>query len=305
MTEHRPRSQIAMVPTENILYNSKLELHPAQAGVKKYERLIGNSGNVMPVIVSVSDKGNMTLIHGAEALEACRNRDIREVPAILAALSSPDQEMLLSLYLQTLQIPTNTIAISSLLCRLMDEHNISRRQLSGLLGKSKSWLSLMERLNRKLAIGVKQMVSDELLCTRSAEEIARLPDNIQTEFAAHAVNGFLNKDQIKGLVERYLEPDCGQEERGAIIGDPARYLASHTTDLKHGHSLLSDGAQLIGYLRRCLGTCTSLAVFVRTIGFETILDAQCDIKILLNELASLQRTFLDFFDPGKQEEPSQ
>ena len=303
LNRHLLETKIAMVPEENIRYHPKLELYPTENSVKKYEHLIVNSGNVAPVVVAMSENGQMTLVHGAEALEACRNSKVRKIPAVITATNNLEQEMMLSLHMQTLQVPANMIAISSLLCRLIDDHGISRREIAKALGKSKSWLTLTERLTRDLSGGVRQMVTDELISTRAAEEVARLPVNVQTRFATNAVNNFLNKNQVKELVERYMEPDCGEEERGAIVGDPTRYLSSRTCQ-KQGRSLLSEGARLAGYLRRCLSACAGLMTFVREIGPEAIIDARNDIQILMGELSILQRVLLGVVDPGQQEKGS-
>jgi hypothetical protein len=68
------------------------------------------------------------------------------------------------------------------------------------------------------------MVISGSICTRTAEEVAKLPCENQAQFAANVVKEGLCKDEVYELVQLYRSPDVTHELRRAIIESPMDVL---------------------------------------------------------------------------------
>jgi hypothetical protein len=69
------------------------------------------------------------------------------------------------------------------------------------------------------------MVNDGTVCTRTAEEISKLPQENQALFAANIVKEKLTKDEVCRLVRLYRSPDASLNLCRMIIGSPAEALS--------------------------------------------------------------------------------
>jgi len=79
-------------------------------------------------------------------------------------------------------------------------------------------------LDQNLSVTVKGMVRDGVICPRSAEEIAKLPSEVQSDFAVNAVDCGLNKTEISQLVMRYKNASS-DDVRMEIIKTPLEALS--------------------------------------------------------------------------------
>ena len=158
--------------------NPILALGTSEKDVKTYERVAKAYGNVAPAIVGQS--GNAyRILAGQARLEACAQQGIREMPAIVAELTGEEDQMKLALLLSTVREEGGPLSEGAFIDALVTCHGVPRRELMTLLKKSKSWLSKRQALALKLSEEVKEMVRGGVLCVRTAEEIAKLPSDVQ------------------------------------------------------------------------------------------------------------------------------
>jgi ParB/RepB/Spo0J family partition protein len=203
--------------------NPILALGTSERDVKTYERVAKAYGNVVPAIVGQSGSG-YRILAGQARLEACAQQGIREIPAIVSELNGEVDQMKLALLLSTVREEGGALSEGAFIDTLLTRHGVGRRELMTLLKKSKSWISKRQTLALKLAEEVKGMVKDGTICARSAEEIAKLPPDVQFPFACVAARDGLNKTNVGELVGLYRRDDTGEAMRGTILNSPLTVL---------------------------------------------------------------------------------
>ena len=219
-------NEACTLKTRQIIKNPALTLGMSQKDVSKYKKVAAAYGNVAPVIVSAPVNGGYLILAGSARLEACAQTGIYEVPAVMATCSGNEAEQLkLALMLTSIRDEEGALSEGALISRLINEYGVAPRELVNLLGKSKAWVSKRLSMDQNLTETVKKMVTDGTLCPRSAEEVARLPKDVQTDFTANAVNCGLNKTEISQLVQAYKNTYSG-DVRKKIIESPLEALSN-------------------------------------------------------------------------------
>jgi len=210
--------------TRQIVKNPALALGMTQKDVGKYKKVAAAYGNVAPVIVSAPVNGGHLILAGSARLEACAQTGINQIPAVMAQAGDEAGQLKLALMLSSIRDEVGALSEGALISRLIDEHGVAPRELVNLLGKSKAWVSKRMALDKNLTVSVKGMVTDGALCSRSAEEVAKLPDAVQAEFATNAVNIGLNKTEISQLTAHYKNA-YSDDVRMEVIKSPLEVLS--------------------------------------------------------------------------------
>jgi len=216
---------VCTLKVRQIEKNQIFELGMLQKDVKRYEKAVSEYGNVVPVIVGMAD-GAYRILDGQARLEACARAGISEMHAIVSTADGEVEQMKLALLLSTIREEGGAISEGEFINELISTHGVTRRELTKFLGKSKAWLSKRQALAVNLSDSVKGMVADGAVCARTAEEIAKLPIEFQTEFATNAVREGLSKTDVGQLVRLYRMPQTSDECRKAIIESPMSVLST-------------------------------------------------------------------------------
>jgi len=217
------KNKACTLKVRQIEKNPILSLSTGEKDVKKYEMVTKTYGNVVPATVGQS--GDVyRLLSGQARLEACAHNGIQEIPVIVAELSDEAEQMKLALLLSTVREEGNALSEGAFIDALVMNHGVTRRELMDLLKKSKSWVSKRHSLILKLTEDVKVMVKDGLICPRTAEEIAKLPEEVQLSFAVTVVRDGLSKTNVGQLVNLYTREEIDSELRKAILNSPLAVL---------------------------------------------------------------------------------
>jgi len=228
-------NEACTLKTRQIVKNPALTLGMSQKDVSKYKKVAAAYGNVAPVIVSAPVNGGYLILAGSARLEACAQTGINEVPAVMACGGDEAEQLKLALMLTSIRDEAGALSEGALINRLINEYGVAPRELVNLLGKSKAWVSKRLSMDLNLSETVKKMVSDGTLCPRSAEEVARLPGDVQADFAANAVNCGLNKTEISHLVQAYKNTYSG-DVRKKIIESPLEALSKLGEHVRKKHA---------------------------------------------------------------------
>ena len=215
--------------------------------------VIKTYGNVVPAIVSQS--GDVyRILSGQARLEACVHNGIQEIPVTVTELSDEGEQMKLALLLSTVREEGSPLSEGEFIDALVMHHGVTRRELMGLLKKSKSWISKRQSLALKLTKDVKDMVKGGLICARTAEEIAKLPEDVQLPFAAITVRDNLSKTSVGQLVNLYAQEEIDSALRDAILDSPLAVLdacpTSSVSRRKEKRGIVERIAGNIGFLIR-------------------------------------------------------
>jgi hypothetical protein len=278
-----------------------LQAGATREGVVKNRDFVKKRGYCKPVVLSDSD-GCMTLLSGAATFEAYLDEKGAKIPAVIVKTGGEADNLMFALQSAELNEALTSIAASAAIVRLIDSHSVPRKEIIEALGKSPAWLNRMESLNRKLNNEVAKLVADGRMPARSAQEVARLPADVQMAFAISATNDLLSKNNVAYLVNRYLSEDTGSEERDRIINTPKLALPN---DLKRRGRMGRDNspsARLSRAIAGCLDGNAYLSNLLGSVDIGQIAVRIADVRALLESLAALHTRLLAVFPPGENKE---
>jgi len=241
----------------------------------------------------------MTLLAGAATYEACLEDKADNMPAVIVQSEGEADDLMFALESADLDDPPNAVTVASAIVQLIDTHNVTRKHISEALGKSPAWINKMESLSRKLVATVQKMVMEGKISSRSAQEIARLPDNVQTPFAVSAAFEFLNKENVTYLVNRYLNEDTSAQERDRIIRTPKLALPNERKKRGRIGRDISDSARLARAIARCMDDASYFSGLLERIDIQDVSVCLADVTTLSDSLAALYLRVRTFFYPGK------
>ena len=281
--------QIAAAQVKTIQPGLRADMRPGDKNVEKYEKLIGKRGNIVPVTATYAENGALALASGYEAFLAYQKCGAEEIPVIIAETADDSDALLLMLDMMITH-PVDHLTVSTCLCKLIDEYLVPRRDIANILGKSLPWLSLAERIGRRLTPAVKEMLSNGIICMRAAEEIALLPAHVQKPFADRAVSLALNKSQVSRWVSLYTNKMCSQRDKDSMLNDPITYLKrSQKQNSPTGYALFCKA------LQRCKAAMRELAGITEALPDSAIDEAHAQLRELLEEIMNLLEYPIDNF----------
>ena len=290
--------RLELVPARRIKRMPGLNLGASQKSIGKIKDFARLRGYCNPVVLSDSE-GCMTLLAGAATFEACLEENGPKLPAVIVRTESEADNLMFALQSAELNETPNAVALGAAVVHLIDYHGLTRKYITETLGKSPAWISKMENLSRKLNGTVQKMVTQGQVPPRSAQEIARLPDGVQTAFAVSASNEFLSKEDIVYLVNRYLNEDTGTEERDRIMNTPKLALPNELKKRSKMGIDKSDSARLSRAIARCLDDTSYLSNLLDNIDISRTAVHMSDIMALTDNLATLHTRLQSVFYPGK------
>jgi ParB family chromosome partitioning protein len=136
----------------------------------------------------------------------------------------------LSLLLSSLRQSPNALSEGLILRELLKAGSQTQADLAYLVGKSVSWVSKRLTLVDRLKESVVKLVASKNLSPHTAQEIARLPKEVQHDFAAKVVMDSLPKSSVEKLVSAYNTPGISDSVKKSIIENP-RDTVSHLAEL--------------------------------------------------------------------------
>ena len=291
--------RMELVPARRIKRMPGMQIGATRKGVGKVKDFAKKRGYINPVVLSDSS-GCMTLLSGAAAFEASLEEKETKLPAVIVQTGGEADDLMFALQSSELNEPLCAIAAGAALVRLIDTHNVPRKHIIEALGKSPAWLNKMEGLSRRLNAEVQRLVAEGQVPARSAQEIARLPGDVQTAFAISACNDYLNKNNVAYLVSRYLNEDVGSEERERIINTPKLALPN---ELKTTRSRMcrdsSGSARLSRAIAGCLDGNAYLCKLLTGAGIGDGAVRATDATALLDSLAALHMLLMAVY-PGEK-----
>jgi ParB-like chromosome segregation protein Spo0J len=284
--------------------NPILALSTNEKAVEKYARVTKTYGNVTPAIVG--QVGNAyRVLAGQASLEACAHSGVQEMPVIVASASGETEQMKLALLLSTVREEGSPLSEGAFINALITQHGVTRRELMELLKKSKSWISKRESLALKLSGDVKGMVKDGIICARTAEEIAKLPQSKQAAFASAVARDGINKTNAGQLATLYTREDSSQALREAILSTPLTVLdacpAASATRRKEKRGLAERIASNAGFLIRLAYEMKGLLATADRQSLGMAAPHLCGLRAALADLKTALEAATATVSPGKHQ----
>jgi len=240
----------------------------------------------------------MTLLSGAETFEACLEEKAPKVPAVIVRTEGGADNLMFALQSAGLCEAIDAVAVGGAIVQLIDAYGIARKYIAHTLGKSPAWLNKMEALSRKLNLSVKKMVAEGCVPSRTAQEIARLPDEVQTPFAVSVSNELLSKENVVYLVNRYLNEDASAEERDRIIRTPKQALPNELKCRVRRGRDNSDSSRLSRAMARCIDDAAYISNLLDSVDIAAVAIRATDAAALIEALDALRIRLCNIFLPG-------
>lgn len=211
--------------------NKVLALSVNRQEVDRSVRFIREYGLLTLPVVGLLNDGGCRLLAGEREFMALRELGVRKTDAVLVPVETQEEMDRLSLLLSTLRQAPNPLSEGMLVEQILETGRYTQAQVGELLGKSVSWVNKRLSLSTRLAPAVRAMVTEKTLCAHSAQSIAKLPEQIQSQFAQKTLFDGLSKSAVELLVSAYNHPDCPESLRGHILQVP-RHALSIITEQK-------------------------------------------------------------------------
>jgi len=296
------KSKICTLKVGEIEKNPILALSTSDKDVERHGLVTKAYGNVTSAVVGQSGSG-YHILAGQIWLEACAHNGIQEMPVVVAEVSDSAEQMKLALLLSTVRQEGGALSEGTFIDALLTDHGVTRRELMELLKKSKSWISKRQLLALKLTNNVKGMVKDGVICARTAEEIARLPRDVQLSFTCKVVRDGLSKTNVGQLVSLYTRTDPGDALRDAILESPQAVLDAYKVEpvkrRKENRSVGERIANSTGFLIRMATELKGLLVKMEPQSLNRVISDLNNLRVILADLRTVLDIILAGVSPGK------
>jgi ParB family chromosome partitioning protein len=217
-------SKIEEIPVKAIQGNKVLAISVGTRELERCEKAIREYGLIQPLVVRRCEEGHYQVISGeCERMVVTRMRQNKIQAVVLECLEQREATRL-ALLLSSLKQSHNALSEGLLLKELCEDGKHTQTEIALLVGRSISWVNKRLALAERLAVSVVELVRAGQLCSHTAQEIARMPSNVQQPFANKVIRERLPKSAVERLVTTYNRSETPSEMKKAILENPEATL---------------------------------------------------------------------------------
>jgi ParB family chromosome partitioning protein len=172
---------------------------------------IQSQGIIQPIVVRSVGNDQFEIIAGERRWRAARQAGLRQVPCIIKNVQ--DRAAIAMALIENIQREDlNAIEEAQALERLQDEFKLTHQQVADVIGKSRTAVSNLLRLNQ-LEPDVKKLVEGNALDMGHARALLALEGDMQCDVANTVAKKQLTVRQTEDLVKKCLKPNSSEEKR--------------------------------------------------------------------------------------------
>ncbi len=191
----------------------------SQEALEELANSIRAQGVIQPIVVRQLEEQSFEIIAGERRWRACQLVRLETVPCIIKNVAD-NAAVAIALIENIQREDLNAIEEAAALLRLMQEFELTHQEVAEAVGKSRSAVSNLLRLNQ-LNDDVKRLVEHGDLDMGHARALLGLEGALQTELARQVAQKGMTVRDTEKMVQRLLAP---REERPAV--EPQPLLAS-------------------------------------------------------------------------------
>ncbi|EOX4082784.1 ParB/RepB/Spo0J family partition protein [Vibrio alginolyticus] len=170
---------------------------------------IQSQGIIQPIVVRQVENGQFEIIAGERRWRAARQAGLKRVPCLVKKVE--DRAAIAMALIENIQREDlNVIEEAQALERLQDEFTLTHQQVADVIGKSRTTVSNLLRLNQ-LEVDVKGLVADKKLEMGHARALLALEGEQQVEVAQQVAKKQMTVRQTEQLVKKCLAPQNEQK----------------------------------------------------------------------------------------------
>lgn len=306
------RSKVEEIPVRAIQGNNVLAISVGSRELERCEKTIREYGLISPIVVRKCEDGHYQVIAGeCERMVVSRMRQSTIQAVVMERLEAPEATRL-ALLLSSLKQSSNALSEGLLLKELCQGCNHTQTEVAMMVGRSVSWVNKRLALVERLATSVVNLVRAGQLCAHTAQEIARMPGNVQQPFANKVVKDHLPKFVVERLVTTYNNPQTPLEVKSAVLENPRdtlEWLAGteriHSSKQRDGTVPTSLSLQklrnILQMLFRLTGEAEGLLVTLPAEDKQVLLPMLRQCSQALWRFTQLAKTSWEDFSPGKNQ----
>ncbi|EPS3401581.1 ParB/RepB/Spo0J family partition protein [Vibrio vulnificus] len=195
-------TDIAVGQLQPGVYQPRKDMSPQ--ALEELAASIQSQGIIQPIIVRALQDGHFEIIAGERRWRAAKQAGLKRVPCLIKQVE--DRAAIAMALIENIQREDlNVIEEAQALERLQDEFSLTHQQVADVIGKSRTAVSNLLRLNG-LELEVKQFVSQKLLDMGHARALLALEGEQQVEVAQQVASKALTVRQTEQLVKKCLTP---------------------------------------------------------------------------------------------------
>jgi len=191
------------------------------ARIEQVERSMHLHGQLQPVVARVSEQGYQ-IIDGFKRCYKATDLGMTTLQCLVLDVDEAQARVLMLSYNRTPQT-MESWEEALVLKDLVEQYDVSQRELSKMTGYSRSWVSRRLALVSKIDEEVASQIRMGVLSGSHARALMRLPRGNQAEVARAIHSWRLTSRQSDSLVDAYLEAEDGTHQR-QILDNPERVL---------------------------------------------------------------------------------
>ncbi|MGR5178621.1 ParB/RepB/Spo0J family partition protein [Vibrio parahaemolyticus] len=183
----------------------------ASEALEELAASIQSQGIIQPIVVRSVGHEQYEIIAGERRWRAARQAGLKMVPCLIKNVQ--DRAAVAMALIENIQREDlNAIEEAQALERLQDEFELTHQQVADVIGKSRTAVSNLLRLNQ-LETPVKKLVEDKLLDMGHARALLALEGDVQCELAATVAKKQLTVRQTEDLVKKCLKPNSSEKKQ--------------------------------------------------------------------------------------------
>ncbi|MDS1841726.1 ParB/RepB/Spo0J family partition protein [Vibrio vulnificus] len=202
-------TDIAVGQLQPGVYQPRKDMSPQ--ALEELTASIQSQGIIQPIVVRPVQDGHFEIIAGERRWRAAKLAGLKRVPCLIKHVE--DRAAIAMALIENIQREDlNVIEEALALERLQDEFSLTHQQVADVIGKSRTAVSNLLRLNG-LELEVKQFVAQKLLDMGHARALLALEGEQQVEVAQQVASKALTVRQTEQLVKKCLTPKVEEKNQ--------------------------------------------------------------------------------------------
>ncbi len=198
---------IAVASLKPGVYQPRKDMSPE--ALEELSASIQSQGIIQPIVVRPLEMGNYEIIAGERRWRAAKQAGLKRVPCLIKPVE--DRAAIAMALIENIQREDlNAIEEAQALERLQDEFKLTHQQVAEVIGKSRTTVSNLLRLNQLTDV-VKSLVETKQLEMGHARALLMLQNEQQQEIAERVAKKQLTVRQTEQLVKKCLSEDTEQK----------------------------------------------------------------------------------------------
>ncbi len=198
---------IAVASLKPGVYQPRKDMSPE--ALEELSASIQSQGIIQPIVVRPLEMGEFEIIAGERRWRAAKQAGLKRVPCLIKPVE--DRAAIAMALIENIQREDlNAIEEAQALERLQDEFKLTHQQVADVIGKSRTTVSNLLRLNQLTDV-VKGFVETKQLEMGHARALLMLQGDQQAEIAERVAKKQLTVRQTEQLVKKCLSEDVDEK----------------------------------------------------------------------------------------------